>query len=367
MAGIHDQKGGLTPAQQAAITKVAPAVDFTREVKLLTTYFGRYPCIGCGGPTKPLWCNGGLPQLANYTIHKAMMERDMASAIPDPNFAGYIVHDYEAWSPPWGMASAVYRNASIALARAQSPPGTPEPAIEALAERSFDTAALEFLTFTINTTKALRPKAAGVGFYGYPHHTYWGNETQQSVYNDALMPLWRAQTALHPSIYLPYGTKPTCTGPGCATKQMQDAWVDGGMNEAARISQKLVDEGGAARPILPYSWYRYHDGEPKGLQLISDCDTTLEFVRPFNVSGVQAVIIWGEEANSTVFQEVIKWFGTESAIFGGDTTSHMVAGSSSKISMETLPLRSITSNTGRREEGGIARDATIPPWQACGL
>ena len=60
----------------------------------------------------------------------------MASAIPDPNFAGYIVHDYEAWSPPWGMASAVYRNASIALARAQSPPGTPEPAIEALAESS---------------------------------------------------------------------------------------------------------------------------------------------------------------------------------------------------------------------------------------
>ena len=269
MAGIHDQKGGLTPAQQAAITKVAPAVDFTREVKLLTTYFGRYPCIGCGGPTKPLWCNGGLPQLANYTIHKAMMERDMASAIPDPNFAGYIVHDYEAWSPPWGMASAVYRNASIALARAQSPPGTPEPAIEALAERSYDTAALEFLTFTINTTKALRPKAAGVGFYGYPHHTYWGNETQQSVYNDALMPLWRAQTALHPSIYLPYGTKPTCTGPGCATKQMQDAWVDGGMNEAARISQKLVDEGGAARPILPYSWYRYHARRSSAEHLIA--------------------------------------------------------------------------------------------------
>ncbi len=87
-------------------------------------------------------------------------------------------------------------------------------------------------------------------------------------------------------------------------------------------------------------------------------------MRPFNVSGVKAVILWGEEANSTVFQEVIKWFGKESANFGGNTTSQMVAGSTSL--METLPSRSIASNTGH-EEGRIARDATIPPWQTCGL
>ncbi len=45
--------------------------------------------------------------------------------------------------------------------------------------------------------------------------------------------------------------------------------MDGGMNEAARISQKLVDEGGAARPILPYSWYRYHARRSSAEHLIA--------------------------------------------------------------------------------------------------
>lgn len=149
-----------------------PSVE-TGRVALLTTWFGAYPCIGCSS-NKTRWCNGGLPQLTNYSRHEAQMRRDMNISIPDPAFEGFIVHDYEAWSPPWGRASDLYRNASIALARSGMKPGTPEKVIEAQAERQYDKAALTFLTFTIQLTRRLRPQAAGVGFYGYPSHTYTG-------------------------------------------------------------------------------------------------------------------------------------------------------------------------------------------------
>ena len=63
---------------------------------LLTTYFGQMPCIGCAGKYAGTdqWCNGGIPQLANKTLHVAAMEADMKTAIPDEDFAGYIVHDW---------------------------------------------------------------------------------------------------------------------------------------------------------------------------------------------------------------------------------------------------------------------------------
>lgn len=350
--------GGDLPTER--LRQVAPLVQLGR-IKILTTYFGAYPCIGCGGHIGK-WCNGGLPQLANLSYHRETMQRQMATAVPT-DFDGYIVHDYEAWSVPFAATSTLYRNASIALARSQSPPGTPEDAIVRLAEESFNQAALEFLTLTINTTKELRPQAIGVGFYGYPHHTYWGGvqrEHNYTLWNDELLELWHAQTALFPSIYLPYGTRPGCTGPGCANASMQNAWVDGGMNESLRISKHLAKERGAGLPILPYTWYRYHDGEPKGLQLLSNQDTELEFLRPFDTPGVEAVIIWGSEKNETDMQQVIEWFETESHIFGGNSSA-LIQENTRKVM--DRPAMSV------RHHATVAFDthAPIPSWQPCGL
>ena len=40
-------------------------------------------------------------------------------------------------------------------------------------------------------------------------------------------------------------------------------------------------------PVLPYAWYRYHDGEPKGLQFLNTADTVLQFKHPLDIPGVR--------------------------------------------------------------------------------
>ena len=63
------------------------------DVMILSTWFGAYPCIGCGGPSQAHWCNGGIPQLANLTIHKETMKRDLAAIHAPSNWSGWVVND----------------------------------------------------------------------------------------------------------------------------------------------------------------------------------------------------------------------------------------------------------------------------------
>ena len=72
--------------------------------------------------------------------------------------------DYEAWSVPWERAGALYQNASIALASAKMPPGSPREAVEKRARASYNRAAVGFLAKTAKYVKSLRPKAR-VGEY----------------------------------------------------------------------------------------------------------------------------------------------------------------------------------------------------------
>lgn len=68
---------------------VLPSNIVQNKIVLFTTYFGRYPCIGCSaheGTSK--WCNGGLPQLANWTLHRDKVADDLVNRIPDETYDG---------------------------------------------------------------------------------------------------------------------------------------------------------------------------------------------------------------------------------------------------------------------------------------
>ena len=82
-----------------------------------------------------------------------------------------------------------------------------------------------------------------------------------------------------------------------------------GINESARISAKFF---GGHVPIVPYSWYRYHDGGPKSLELISAYDAGLEFVRPFHTASLNGahmpyIIIWGHETTALQYEQAVMW------------------------------------------------------------
>ena len=101
-----------------------------------------------------------------------------------------------------------------------------------------------------------------MGFYGLPHKQYWPqpqlNATQHG-WNDMLLPLWEASTALYPSIYLPYESG--CNNnPLCQTLKLNTAFVDATVGEATRVS-KLAGRA-APKPVIPYAWNLYHPEGP---------------------------------------------------------------------------------------------------------
>lgn len=45
--------------------------------------------------------NGGVPQNASLEAHLKQVEVDIDATIPDVNFAGLAIIDWEAWRPLW--------------------------------------------------------------------------------------------------------------------------------------------------------------------------------------------------------------------------------------------------------------------------
>ena len=96
---------------------------------------------------------------------------------------------------------------------------------------------------------------------------------------------------------------------------------------------------------MPSYRYRYHDGEPKGLQFLNDADAKLEFAHPFTIDGVKSVIIWGDESSSNgcqdCRQELLDWFGKHAMIFGknSDRRGSVAATTTNARTAQNVQLR----------------------------
>ena len=140
---------------------------------------GLFPSLKAGVPV-----NGGVPQAANLSAHLAELRATVVHFVPDPDWDGLAVFDFEEWTNIWelmvdggtpgGWHSIAYQNYSIELER-RAHPRWSEGALVAAAKANFETAATEFLVETLRTCSALRPKAKW-GFYGYPQEVVckWG-------------------------------------------------------------------------------------------------------------------------------------------------------------------------------------------------
>ena len=132
---------------------------------------GLFPSLKAGVPV-----NGGVPQAANLTAHLAELRATLVHFIPDPEWDGLAVFDFEEWTNIWelmvaggtpgGWHSVAYQDYSIELER-RAHPGWSENKLVAAAKESFEHSATEFLVETLRTCSALRPNARW-GFYGYP-------------------------------------------------------------------------------------------------------------------------------------------------------------------------------------------------------
>lgn len=157
--------------------------------------------------------NGGVPQNASLQAHLRVASEDINTCIPDKDFPGLAVVDWESWRPVWERnwgTKQVYWDASRTLVRSRHPDWSPAQ-VEAAAHQEFETAGRKFMEGTLKLGQ--QERANGLwGFYGFPScYNYY---TDKSVNytgecppvelrrNDELLWLWNVSSALYPNIYL---------------------------------------------------------------------------------------------------------------------------------------------------------------------
>lgn len=225
---------------------------------------GRFPTIKNGEPV-----NGGVPQAANLSAHLASLRATVPLWIPDPDWDGYAVFDFEDWTNVWdlmvaptagGWHSVAFQNYSIELERRKHPSWS-EAQLTAAAKTSFESAATEWLVLSLRTCHALRPRALW-GYYGFPSEGVYdvGNSSSpMTAYAEKQLPIFRESGALYPSIYLPSGSHGKVY-PWMTTEYYR-RWVTTTVEQTVMLSKKAVGKSGKPRPpVLPFAWSKYHNG-----------------------------------------------------------------------------------------------------------
>ncbi|XP_066543586.1 hyaluronidase-1-like [Amia ocellicauda] len=233
--------------------------------------------------------NGGVPQNASLPEHLQYARADIKQYIPNSNFSGLAIVDWESWRPLWlenWDAKQVYQEASRALVRQKHPNWTMLQ-VESEAQSEFEEAARAFVEDTLQLGRKMRPGGRW-GFYGMPdcfnqysntsvNYTGKCAEVQMSR-DDELGWLWNASSALYPSIYLGSGL----TGKGDAVR----LYVQNTVLEAMRCSEQVTP---ISPSVLPYASIVYETQE-----FLSQEDLVYT-IGESAALGAVGIVLWGSE------------------------------------------------------------------------
>uniref|UniRef100_A0A915NM47 Hyaluronidase n=1 Tax=Meloidogyne floridensis TaxID=298350 RepID=A0A915NM47_9BILA len=156
------------------------------------------------------YINGGLPQNINLNDHLEKAKNDILKAIPDPDFSGPAIIDYEKWRPEWSLNWAARRIYQLESTKdvLERFPGISEKSATEIGRELFNKRARKFTVETIRLGRKLRPKALW-GFYDTPLCNYDAGERWPvgclelfRKHNDKLWWLYAEVSALYSSIYL---------------------------------------------------------------------------------------------------------------------------------------------------------------------
>ncbi|CAH1796279.1 unnamed protein product [Owenia fusiformis] len=245
-----------------------------------TPQLGTYPYVDKDGIH-----NGGIPQHVNLTSHLNKVKSDIKRAIPDQNFQGVGVIDWENWRPTWERnydSKIIYQNLSEADVF-QRHPSWNHTQIQIYAKSEFEQAARDMMEQTVRVSNDTRPGGYW-GYYEFPEcYNYAGSpecSTKTKQQNDKLNWLFSASTALFPSVYLHSKLK---------TKTLKQNFVHGQVQEAQRVA-KGTKQGD--KPVFVYARYRFANDQ----SFYKKDDLEASIGEIFNM-GANCVILWGSSEN----------------------------------------------------------------------
>ena len=231
--------------------------------------------------------NGGIPQNGDIAAHLSKCKEDIEHILPDPNYDGLAVIDWETWHPLWDRMAwspfKIYQNMSINKVMNQFPHWT-LPKVKEYAKLEYENAAQMYMLATLELGRQMRPFAKW-GFYLYPD-CYNYNKTgvqfqckqEEIELNDRIQWLFDESTALFPSIYI-----------GIWFKDSYKAvdWTKYRILEAFRVSEKRYSMMQA--PVYAYNNLVYrHDRLFLSKQDIISTSGTAAIL------GTSGVVLWAD-------------------------------------------------------------------------
>lgn len=197
--------------------------------------------------------NGGVPQNASLDKHLRVASEDIHTFIPETDFQGLAIVDWESWRPVWERnwdSKQTYIKASRALVRSRHPDWNLTQ-IDAAARLEFENAARKFMEETLKMGHNKRPNGLW-GYYGFPNcYNYYSAKSKnytgecpevEMKRNDKLLWLWNVSSAFYPDIYLNLDLR------GLSREVL--LYTQHRILEAMRVGAQVAP---SAPPVFPYA------------------------------------------------------------------------------------------------------------------
>lgn len=240
--------------------------------------------------------NGGMPQLIDIAAHLNKMTKDIVKKIPDPEYSGLAVIDWEGWRPTWDRnfdSKRIYQSRSVDIVQEKYPEWSMEEQIQE-AKKEFERSARIFMESSIKLARDLRPKGLW-GFYGFPDcfgssETNYRCSNEHKLLNDNIKWLFSSSTALYPSLYM----------------YDQQSWnkefAYGRLEESFRLTNAVLHEKNRTLPVFPYFRHLY-EGKPLEFAYLTKVDLRNTIGQAADM-GAAGVVIWGNRRDENTSPKV---------------------------------------------------------------
>lgn len=352
----------------------------SREMVILYQHrTGLYPMPGPHLSVDPAYMEAHLEELV----------RDVAEQIPDPNFSGIAILDYESfpavWDRVWNTPSDAgpevrdedFRDDWTDHIRSVHAgfDAMSESEQQDLLRETWEAAVADLFTKSINTAREVRPHAKW-GFYGYPYRffrhrreapesvvSYGGGYYHGSELNDRLQWMWDAVDIVTPSIYAlrPVG-EPTQDCQDYCTAAQDLAYVANMIQEARRVAN--------GKPVMPFVTTIY--AARRGceyLQTVNDDSLYGQIVGPA-LAGADGVLLWGhirtaeerDQWQQQLDQRILPLMeqGLANRNGGGGQASEDGNGEAEGSPDDAAVASTGGVTTSRRGKGVVSREADVP-------